>query len=115
MGATDGADVPGRPSPRPRELFAHPKLRASPEAQRGAHWGVIGRSEAQSHAREAYRAAFGEVEPGRPRPGDGWEASPSTGHQAPEGSVQSRRAGLTPWPLEPPHLPKVHNQFADFP
>ena len=57
MGATDGADVPGRPSPRPRERFAHPKLRASPKAQRGAQWGVIGRSEAQSHARRAQRAA----------------------------------------------------------
>lgn len=44
-------------------------------------------------------------------PGDGMTPPPKAAISAPHSPQQ----GPLAWPLEPPHLPKVHGQFADFP
>jgi hypothetical protein len=56
------------------------------------------------------------------RAGGGWTRGPRvTGARPPHGGgpltarPHGPRRGPATWPLEPPYLPKVHGQFADFP
>ena len=123
MGASHGADVSGPPSPRPRKLkpgrirrhslsSLHTQSSVPPPKSRGGACLAVLRH--KDHAR--WRSGLW-LRWGLDAHGQRTAAKPALAqeNQAPEGSVQSRRKGLTPWPLEPPHLPKVHNQFADFP
>ena len=106
------------PPPRREPWVSHTRSGEREAWRRGRPAGRAGRATGEPDA-QRLRGPTGPPPPpsrcGDGPPGGAFRTAESRGGGRAHRATRARGGAPQPWPLEPPHLPKVHGWFADFP